>query len=61
MKPAAAATNGLTANGNQREAALMEVSAKDPEAMRSGTDPRHIKFGEHVRHCMHCAAGHQTA
>jgi MFS family permease len=45
MKPVAAATNGLTANGNQREANLMEVSAKDPEAMSQQTDPRRIKFG----------------
>ena len=51
MKPVAAATNGLDANGNHREANLMEVSAKDPEAMASQTDPRRIKFGEHLRHC----------
>ena len=54
MKPVAAATNGLTANGNQREANLMEVSAKDPEAMAHGTDPRRIKFGEHLRPAVLC-------
>jgi hypothetical protein len=47
MKPVAAATNGLTADGNRREAELMEVSAKDPEAMTHTTDPRRIKFGGH--------------
>ena len=54
MKPIAAATNGLDANGNHREANLMEVSAKDPEAMASQTDPRRIKFGEHLRPAVLC-------
>ena len=57
MKPVAAATNGLTANGNQREANLMEVSAKDPEAMSQQTDPRRIKFGEHLRPAVLMPAG----
>jgi hypothetical protein len=54
MKPVAAATNGLDANGNHREANLMEVSAKDPEAMSQQTDPRRIKFGEHLRPAVLC-------